>query len=114
MTIEGNSKGVFGAAVSPDGKLIVSGGNDNVLKVWDARSGAELTTLRGHERGVGPVCFSPDGKKIASGGMDNTVRVWDAETGDELKTLRGHRQNIWSVAFLYKNRATTHPLMVPD
>ena len=34
---------------SPDGARIVSGADDNTVRVWDASSGAELLVLRGHE-----------------------------------------------------------------
>ena len=36
-------------AFSPGGDRIVSGSGDQTVRVWDARSGAELAVLRGHE-----------------------------------------------------------------
>ncbi len=40
-------------AFSPDGRLIVSGSNDNTVRVWDAATGAERRVLQGHS---GLVC----------------------------------------------------------
>ena len=43
----GHSSYVKTVAISPDGKYIVSGSNDNSIKVWDLSSGREVHTLTG-------------------------------------------------------------------
>ena len=43
----GHSDSVYTVAISPDGKYIVSGSNDNSIKVWDLLSGREIHTLTG-------------------------------------------------------------------
>lgn len=63
---------------SPDGKRIVSGGDDSTVRVWDAETGQETLTLKGHTGTVGHVSFSPDGRRIVSGGDDGRVKIWDA------------------------------------
>ena len=98
MTLNMNSI-VLGVAVSPDGKHIVSGSDDNSVWVWDASTGAKLKELKGHTREVISVAFSPDGKHIVSGSFDKSVRMWDASTGSELKELKGHTDLVRSVAF---------------
>jgi hypothetical protein len=70
-------------AFSPDGRRIVSGSDDNTLKVWDATSGQETLTLKGHTRAVWCVAFSPDGRRIVSGSWDKTLKVWDATSRQE-------------------------------
>jgi len=39
---KGHSKRVLTAAFSADGKRVVSGSDDNLLKIWDAVNGAEV------------------------------------------------------------------------
>lgn len=120
LTLKGHTSGVKSVAFSPDGKRIVSGSyatfdlnaewlSDATVKVWDAATGQENSTLLGNRAGISSVVFSPDGKWIAAGsyGMiaggqrisDATVKVWDAATGQETLTLTGHTRPVCSVAF---------------
>jgi WD40 repeat protein len=99
LTLNGHSGSVYSVSFSPDGKRIVSGSDDNLLKVWDANSGQALQTLKGDAFYVYSVSFSPDGKRIVSGGDDKTVKVWDAENGQEILTLTGHSESVNSVSF---------------
>jgi tetratricopeptide (TPR) repeat protein len=69
------------------------------VKVWDARTGAELLTLRGHTDWVIAVAYSPDGTRLASASHDQTVKVWDVTSGAELLTLRGHSGALTAVAY---------------
>ena len=74
-------------AFSPDGHRIVSGGEDNTLRLWNADTGQPIgTPLTGHTGRVNKVAFGPDGHRIVSAGHDHTVRVWDADTA----LLTGH------------------------
>ncbi|MCB9000328.1 MAG: hypothetical protein H6540_09755, partial [Bacteroidales bacterium] len=75
-TLTGHSGGVRSVALSADGSRVVSGSDDNTLKVWDMASGEELRTLTGHSGGVRSVALSADGSRVVSGSDDNTLKVW--------------------------------------
>jgi WD40 repeat protein len=81
ITLRGHGKAVTSVAFSPDGQRIVSGSNDDTLKVWDAATGQETFTLKGHKHWVTSVAFSPDGQRIVSASTDSTLKIWDAATG---------------------------------
>lgn len=98
QTFIGHTGGINSLAVSPDGKLAVSGGVDNTLKVWDLSRGTELATLTGHSNGVNALAITPDGKYIISGSADNTVKLWDLSRRTELATLRGHSNVVSALA----------------
>jgi two-component system phosphate regulon sensor histidine kinase PhoR len=62
---KGHQSAVRSVGFSPDGKKIVSGGNDRTVRVWEVESGKELLVLKGHPTDVYSVAFSPDGTVIA-------------------------------------------------
>jgi WD40 repeat protein/serine/threonine protein kinase len=101
FALTGHTGRLAGVAFSPDGKQIVSGGKDTLLKVWDAESGRELRTIEGNGHPVYGVAYSPDGKRIASGtsSVKKTIIVWDAQSGQERLALEGHRGTVLCVAY---------------
>ena len=90
---------VDSVAFSPDGQHIVTGGGEQVARVWEVASGRELLTLSGHHGEILSVAFSPDGQRIVTGSEDHTAKVWEAASGRELLTIKGHILGILSVAF---------------
>ncbi|GJJ74247.1 hypothetical protein EMPS_06605 [Entomortierella parvispora] len=90
---------VSSLAYSPNGRRIVSGGDDKMVRLWDVHTGAVISLLSGHTEGVTSVAFSPNGDQIASASNDRTVRVWDTQTGSLVSTFTGHTDNVTSVAF---------------
>ena len=90
---------LLSVAFSPDGSRIVSGSDDNTIRLWDTQSGDNIATLEGHSGSVRSVAFSPDGSRIVSGSDDNTIRLWDTQSGDNIATLEGHSFRVNSVAF---------------
>ncbi|MFN0057798.1 MAG: protein kinase domain-containing protein [Planctomycetota bacterium] len=64
----GESGNVFCVDISPDGRRLVSGGSDGIVRLWDLESGEALLTLTGHRSNIFGVAFNPDGTQFASAG----------------------------------------------
>ena len=90
---------VKSVAVSPDGQIIASGDEANLIKLWNRNTGQEIRSLAGHSGGVVGLAFSPDGEWLASGSTDETVKLWQWGTGALNATLSGHSGVVTSVAF---------------
>jgi WD40 repeat protein len=61
MSMEGHSDSVRAVAFSPDGARVVSGSDDNTVRIWDSMTGIEVTKIAGHSGWVRVVVFSLDG-----------------------------------------------------
>lgn len=70
-------------ALSPDERVLATGSNDNLIRIWDVEERSVLRTLEGHSRHLLSLAFSSDGSSIVSVGYDRTVRAWDVELGEQ-------------------------------
>ncbi len=68
-------------AFSPDGKVLITGGSDNVIRFRDVVSGQCLKELRRHERRILRLKISPDGRWLVTGDC-YAVGIWDLQSGD--------------------------------
>uniref|UniRef100_A0A8P4KBH0 F-box/WD repeat-containing protein 7 n=1 Tax=Dicentrarchus labrax TaxID=13489 RepID=A0A8P4KBH0_DICLA len=91
MVLKGHDDHVI-TCLQFSGDLIVSGSDDNTLKVWSAITGKCLRTLTGHTGGVW--CSQMAVATVISGSTDRTLRVWDAESGECVHTLYGHTSTV--------------------
>lgn len=76
------------------GSIVVSGGCDRDVRVWDLETGECLHTLEGHTSTIRCIKVL-DGRPIAvSGSRDGTVKVWDIENGRLIHSLVGHQHSV--------------------
>jgi small GTP-binding protein len=85
-SLRGHTNWVNSVAVSPDGKWIASGSDDETVKIWDFNTGECITTLVEDTAGVNSVAITSDGNKVVSGASNGWIRIWDAKTWTLLKS----------------------------
>lgn len=86
-TLQGHTQSVRSLAITPDGEILISGSDDNTIKLWQLATGEELCTLRGHSKAVSAIAISADGEILASGSEDKTIKLWELSTGMQIGTL---------------------------
>ncbi len=62
---------------SADGTMVLTGADDRVLHVTDARTGRRLQTLTGLEASPTAAAMSPDGRYVVAGDGAGFLRVWE-------------------------------------
>ncbi len=85
--------------LNADATKAVSGGMDNLIKLWDTTSGACVSTLHGHDEPVSKVSFNNDGSLVLSGSHDRTIKLWNSYTGQCVHTFTGHTGEVLSAVF---------------
>jgi len=74
--------------------LVVSGGCDKVLRVWDVRSGYPIHVLHGHTSTIRCIKVLHNRPIAITGSRDAMLRVWDVQRGKPIRTLEGHTGSV--------------------
>ncbi len=85
--IHGHQQEINALAISPDGRLLASGGNGRKVRLWDLPAGQQVGILVGHADEVHALSFAPDGRTLASGSRDGSVKLWSVSARLELLSL---------------------------
>lgn len=84
--------------VTPDGKRVISGADDQTIRVWDIQSAQQLLTIPLTRQWPRSLALTADGRFIVTAAESNSLKLWDLSSGAELRTFRGHTARINSVA----------------
>ena len=99
LAVFSHDRPVAAAAFSPDGKTVLSGCDDGVLRLWDTVTGKPIGQPIHHPGSVNAVAYSPDGKTVLSGGGDGAARLWDVATGQPIGSPLRHEGAVLALAY---------------
>jgi WD40 repeat protein len=85
-------RGTVRYAVLDDHGHLATGGEDQIVRIWDVHTGALVHALSGHTNWIDGLRFSDDGERLVSAGRDGTARVWDVASGKAIATLDNQRK----------------------
>ena len=74
---QGHSHGMNSVSYSPNGSMVVTGGEDSKVKVWHTSTGFCFITFIEHTAAVRAVQFMHKGNAVVSASLDGTVRAFD-------------------------------------
>lgn len=100
FVLEGHDRGVNWVAFHPTMPLIVSAGDDRLVKLWrmsDTKAW-EVDTCRGHFQNAEGCLFHPHQDLILSAGEDKTIRVWDLNKRTGVRTFKRESDRFWVIA----------------
>ncbi|KAB5533560.1 coatomer WD associated region-domain-containing protein [Coniochaeta sp. 2T2.1] len=100
FVLEGHDRGVNWVAFHPTMPLIVSAGDDRLVKLWrmSETKAWEVDTCRGHFQNASGCLFHPHQDLILSAGEDKTIRVWDLNKRTSVKTFKREHDRFWVIA----------------
>lgn len=84
-------------AFTPDGRAILTGGNDGTLRLWDIATQRVVQQYHGHTSVIWSVAFSPDGNLLVTASNDGTTRLWEIGTGSQLCQMISFSDGHWAV-----------------
>jgi eukaryotic-like serine/threonine-protein kinase len=102
VSVPAHPSGVRALTVTADGQCLLSGGQDETLRLWDASRLQEMTCIAGDVGPVQDACLAPGGKWAASCALrlfksDMVVQLWDLASGRQRRRLRGHEDSVCCV-----------------
>jgi WD40 repeat protein len=87
-TLDAHTNSVFTVAFTNDGKELLSGGRDVMLRSWLVNQNYKLDVdVAAHNLHINHIAFNPSGKLFATVSMDKTIKIWATEKFQLLKVV---------------------------
>lgn len=85
--------------ISRDNKVMIGGGGNGEIRVWQLDTMKQLLSFRGHTDWIECVAISPDNTSFATSSSDATIKIWDINSGRNIMTLNGHTRRVKTIAY---------------
>nr|GMD04702.1 WD repeat-containing protein 48 [Ipomoea batatas] len=95
---KGHKESVYALGMNESGTLLVSGGTEKVIRVWDPRTGSKTMKLRGHTDNIRALLLDSTGRLCLSGSSDSMIRLWDLGQQRCVHSYAVHTDSVWALA----------------
>ncbi|KAJ3670938.1 hypothetical protein LUZ60_008364 [Juncus effusus] len=95
---KGHKDSVYALAMNESGSILVSGGTEKVVRVWDPRTGSKNMKLRGHTDNIRALLIDSTGRYCLSGSSDSMIRLWDLGQQRCVHSYAVHTDSVWALA----------------
>ncbi|KAH8096999.1 WD40 repeat-like protein [Cristinia sonorae] len=117
VDLEGHTDEIWALALSPDGRLLASGGKDRRVGVWDVDKNEWVKDFSGHRDSISALAFrktsaastSSAPTQLYTGSYDRTLKLFDLSpnTMGYVETLFGHQAPVLSLDALMRETAVS-------
>ena len=77
IPVDSDQPVVSTVSLHPAGKLLVTAGDDHVVRVWDLASGLQISQLKGHTGWIRSSAFIPNSTLVLTAGDDGNLWLFD-------------------------------------
>ncbi|KAI3816310.1 hypothetical protein L1987_16003 [Smallanthus sonchifolius] len=98
ISAKGHKESVYALAMNETGNLLVSGGTEKAVRVWDSRTGSKMMKLRGHTDNIRALLLDSTGRFCLSGSSDSMIRLWDLGQQRCVHSYAVHTDSVWALA----------------
>ncbi|XP_021891207.1 WD repeat-containing protein 48 isoform X2 [Carica papaya] len=98
ISAKGHKESVYALAMNDSGTILVSGGTEKVVRVWDPRTGSKTMKLRGHTDNIRALLLDSTGRFCLSGSSDSMIRLWDLGQQRCVHSYAVHTDSVWALA----------------
>ncbi|XP_076890559.1 uncharacterized protein LOC143541679 [Bidens hawaiensis] len=98
ISAKGHKESVYALAMNDSGTLLVSGGTEKAVRVWDSRTGSKIMKLRGHTDNIRALLLDSTRRFCLSGSSDSMIRLWDLGQQRCIHSYAVHTDSVWALA----------------
>jgi len=78
------------SAISPNGKFLLTGGKDRIVRVWDIHNEKQIHTFLGHRDTITGLKFDRENDQFYSISTDRSLKVWNIREMTYMDSHYGH------------------------
>lgn len=98
ISVKGHKESVYALAMNDSGTMLVSGGTEKAIRVWDPRTGTKKMKLKGHTDNIRALLLDSTGRFCLSGSSDSMIRLWDLGQQRCVHSYAVHTDSVWALA----------------